>query len=194
MKRIWILGIAIVLLLTVGCENPFGKKEEVSVEEVLVNEENQVVEAENETVQEKEEMPYQLFFVFDDYSGISPEIYMVKDILLKETTLPEYVFDQLLMQKDFGGYLSPIPSGSKLLEMKLEDGRLTINFSKEFIENMPKDLTKAKLRITAIVNTMTYLEQVDSVQILVEGNVQEECNGFPMKDPFLYQEDFYFDK
>lgn len=199
MKKICLGILLAVLLLGVGCQNPFQKKSAKEVEEVLVNEDNEVVQAEDKKDQtpQKEEIKsfsYQLFFIFDDYSGISPELYSVKETALGEKTLPQYTMDKLMDQKNFGGYLSPIPKETKLLSLKVNDNQALLDFSKEFQTNMPSDMEKTKLHVMAIVNTLTYLNEIESVLITVEGKSLKDIHGFNMNEAFIYTEDFYFDK
>ena len=68
-----------------------------------------------------------------------------------------------------------IPEGTKLLQVELVGNCLQINFSKEFIENSAKEEIDRKNCVYSIVNTLTELNEVSSVKILIEG---EESKGF----------------
>lgn len=67
-----------------------------------------------------------------------------------------------------------IPEGTKLLGTELMGDCLQVNLSKEFIENGTEDENERKCYIDSIVNTLTELNEVSSVKILVEG---EELGG-----------------
>lgn len=68
-----------------------------------------------------------------------------------------------------------IPDGTKLLRVELVGNCLQINFSNEFIENASKDEKDRRNCIDSIVNTVTELNEVNSVKILING---EESKGF----------------
>lgn len=64
------------------------------------------------------------------------------------------------------GFRSIIPVGTRILDKKLEDGILTINFSKEFL-----DISKEyeEKMIEAVIYSLTSIEGIDGVIIQVEG-------------------------
>lgn len=68
-----------------------------------------------------------------------------------------------------------IPDGTKLLEVSLNGGCLNINLSKEFVENASTDENEKRNSVYCIVNTMSELNEVNSVKILIDG---QETNGF----------------
>ena len=68
-----------------------------------------------------------------------------------------------------------IPEGTKIIDAKLIRKCVTINFSKEFVDNMEKNNTKIRNSICTIVNTLTELNEVQSVKFLING---EEIEGF----------------
>ena len=69
-----------------------------------------------------------------------------------------------------------IPENTKLLSSQLEGDCLTLDFSSDFL-NYDKTDEKAKENlINAIVNTLTQLNEVNSVRILIDGNENEDFN------------------
>lgn len=64
------------------------------------------------------------------------------------------------------GFRSLIPSGTEVLDAKLENKILTINFSKEILD-INKDYEEAM--IEAIVYTLTSIDGIDQIMIQVEG-------------------------
>lgn len=69
-----------------------------------------------------------------------------------------------------------IPENTKLLSTALEGDCLTLDFSSDFL-NYDKTDEKAKGNlINAIVNTLTQLNEVNSIKILIDGNQNEEFN------------------
>lgn len=64
------------------------------------------------------------------------------------------------------GFKGLLPSGTKLLDIELKEGILKLNFSKEF--NNIKINYEEKL-IEAITYTLTSIEGIDKIEIMVEG-------------------------
>ena len=65
------------------------------------------------------------------------------------------------------GFKAIIPSGTKVLDVKLEDKVLTVNFSRELLEINAKYEEKM---LEAIIYTLTSIDGIDKVKILVEGS------------------------
>ena len=56
----------------------------------------------------------------------------------------------------------------------LKNNVIEIDLSKEFIENQNGGIEKAKLSIYSIVNTLTELNEVNSIKLLIEGKEVEK--------------------
>ena len=69
-----------------------------------------------------------------------------------------------------------IPDNTKLLKTSIEGDCLTLDFSQEFL-NYNKEDEKAKENlINSLVNTLTQLNEVNSIKILINGAENEEFN------------------
>ncbi len=67
-----------------------------------------------------------------------------------------------------------IPENTKLLSSQLEGDCLTLDFSSDFL-NYDKTDGKAKENlINSVVNTLTQLNEVNSIKILIDGSENEE--------------------
>lgn len=115
----------------------------------------------------KEEMP--IFLVDNkDYvartsivKNSSETIEQTKEIieaLTKNTKKSNYIRD---------GFKPIIPDGTKILDLKLEENILTINFSKEFLNINESDEEKM---IESIIYSLTEIKDVKKISIFVEGN------------------------
>lgn len=62
-----------------------------------------------------------------------------------------------------------IPEETKVLNLILEDGILTIDFSKEFLENHWGGAAGESMTLNSLAATMTQFDTVDGIKILVEG-------------------------
>ena len=88
------------------------------------------------------------------------------------------------------GFRSIIPSGTSILDLSLEDKTLTINFSKELLEVNDKDESKM---IEAIIYTLTSIDGIDNVKILVEGSPLDKLPS-GTKLPTLLNRDYGINK
>lgn len=114
----------------------------------------------------KDEMP--IFLVDNkDYvartsivKNSSETIKQIKEIieaLTKNTKKSSYIRD---------GFKPIIPDGTKILDLKLEESILTINFSKELLNVVHCDEQKM---IEAIIYSLTEIKDIKKIKILVEG-------------------------
>ena len=88
------------------------------------------------------------------------------------------------------GFRSIIPPGTSVLNLVLDSGTLTIDFSKELLEVPKQDEEKM---IEAIIYTLTSIDGIDNVIIKVEGNI---LNSLPSgtKLPTLLNRDYGINK
>lgn len=67
-----------------------------------------------------------------------------------------------------------IPNETKILDVELKDDVVYLNLSNEFIENHLNGEDVEKLTISTIVNTLTELNEVNGVKILINGQENKE--------------------
>ena len=82
---------------------------------------------------------------------------------------PGYILQQL-----FKTASSCIPSGTKLLNVSTEHEICTVNLSSEFLHNMQPGFHRERMAIYAIVNSLTELNDVKTVDFWIEGAPLEE--------------------
>lgn len=87
------------------------------------------------------------------------------------------IVEQLLAGPENTDLISPIPSGTKLINTNTENGICYVNLSQGFI-NKSSSSSVTLLQIYSIVNTLTALDSVNAVQLYVEGQkVNEIVDG-----------------
>lgn len=117
------------------------------------------------------------------YNDIVSAIYLVdRDNYVARTTIPSCKCEGIDIAKDLlegliidgnksdiipNGFRSIIPPGTEVLDIKLEDKLLTINFSKEIKEVSQKEEEKM---LEAIIYTLTSIKGIDKIKILVESS------------------------
>ena len=140
---------------------------------------------------EKEEMP---IFLVDNMD------YIARTSIVKNsdntTDLIKEVIESLTIGSTKSNYIREgfkaiIPEGTKVLDLKLEDSILTINFSKELL-NVSQD-TEEKM-LEAIIYSLTEIESVKKIKILVEGKSLTNLPNSNKKIPELLDKNYGINK
>lgn len=131
-----------------------------------------------------------MYFNQKDTNTLVPE---ARNIDVRELTKEPY---QTLMNLLISGPKDEklertIPEGTKINKIELKENILRIDLSKEFIENHTQGVESQARTIYSIVNTMTGLNEVDAVKIIIDGdeNSSFKDNGMTFKDVFVKQEE-----
>lgn len=86
---------------------------------------------------------------------------------------PRCIVQQLLSAKENGLPASCIPEGTELLGIEVENGICTVNLSAPFSENMEKSFSSERMAVYSIVNSLTELPEITSVDFLLHGAPME---------------------
>lgn len=164
-RKIFIILITIILILgTCG----------IYIYNMIQNnkKENKIIEytpAEEITEEQLRQTIVSLYFNNKDTNTIIPEPRNV-DVkqLMKE---PYLTLIKLLIEGPKNEKLEKlIPEGTKVNKIELKNNIIYIDFSKEFIENHEGGVEKESKTIYSIVNTLTQLNEVEAVKIIIEGD------------------------
>ena len=140
---------------------------------------------------EKEEMP---IFLVDNMD------YIARTSIVKNsdntTDLIKEVIESLTIGSTKSNYIREgfkaiIPEDTKVLDLKLEDSILTINFSKELL-NVSQD-TEEKM-LEAIIYSLTEINSVKKIKILVEGKSLTNLPNSNKKIPELLDKNYGINK
>jgi len=77
-----------------------------------------------------------------------------------------------------------IPDGTKLLNIETKDNVCYVNFSTEFKSKTGSGSTSTTLTLYSVVNSLCELENVESVQILINGETGVEFGNFLLDIPY----------
>ena len=140
---------------------------------------------------EKEEMP---IFLVDNME------YIARTSIVKNSDNTDDLIKEVIESLTIGsnksnyireGFKAVIPEGTKVLDIKLEDSILTINFSKELL-NVSQD-TEEKM-LEAIIYSLTEIESVKKIKILVEGKSLTNLPNSNKKIPELLDKNYGINK
>jgi germination protein M len=128
-----------------------------------------------------------LYFIDDSLEGLFAEerSLQVED----ESWLPACIVEEALKGPLDAGLRPVIPAGTRLLGIRVEKGRATVNLSGEVREKFNLGAMGEGYVIFSLVNALTELSHIREVQFLVEGEVIESIGGhFLLKEPFTRDE------
>lgn len=131
----------------------------------------QGLDAEDALLQDTDSDPYtrrlHLYFADETDTWLVSEYHSLS--LSDDTPLERYVMEELLRGPNDPALHSAIPAGTELISCRTENGVCTVDLSAAFVENRPQTALGERLTVWAIVNSLTVLSDVDSVQLLCEG-------------------------
>lgn len=139
----------------------------------------------------KDEMP---IFLLDSME------YIARTSIIKEsentTDLIKEIIESLTIDSKKSSYVREgfkaiIPSNTKVLDLKLENEILTINFSKELL-NVNKDNEEKMLE--AIIYSLTELSEIKKICILVEGEILSKLPNSNQKLPTYFDKNYGINK
>lgn len=106
-----------------------------------------------------------------------------------ETTeeLAAFVLRQLLNGSTEDG-LGAFPKGTNLLDVQLQNGTCTVNLSSDFSVNRPETALKTRMALLAVVNSLTAIEEIESVVFSCENHAITDYNGFDLSLSFIRDE------
>lgn len=173
-KLIILIVLGVILLFTTanlftGKEKQQNKGEKV-VENKVINEYTPLEEI---TEEQARQTVISLFYKSKNTGELIPESRRVdsKDLLEEPY---KYLVELLISDPDNKELESCIPEGTKVISASLKGNIVELNLSKEFIENHQGSIEEEKKTLNSIVNTLTELNEVEYVKILIDGKENDE--------------------
>lgn len=125
-----------------------------------------------------------LYFADEDGKFLLTEKRTIPRIAQKD--LPEYVLREcLLAGPKSAGLRSPLPPGTDVYLASVESGICSVNFNRDFFDNRVMDEQAEQLAVLSVVNTLCELEDVNQVQIYVEGLTLDRYVCLDLSSPWL---------
>ena len=103
---------------------------------------------------------------------------------LQALSLEKAVVSELLKGPESDKLSPAVAEGTKLLNIETKDTVCYVNFSNEFISKTSSGSTATMLSLYSVVNSLCELKNVDSVQILVNGEAGVEFGNFVLDIPY----------
>ena len=183
-KTIIILIFAVILILG-GIIFYLSRKVEITKEDEI---HEYVPEAEI-TDEQLRTTVVSLYFLQGETNTLIPE---ARSIDVKELTKEPYMtlMNLLISGPKNEKLVKTIPEETKVNKINIDKNVLTIDLSKEFIENHKGGAEAESKTIYSIVNTMTQLNEVEAIKIVIDGNENSAFKDGAIKftEAFVRQE------
>ncbi len=99
------------------------------------------------------------------------------------STVEKAIVEELVKGPHNAGGISVIPAGVKILSVETKNGVCFVNLSKEFVDKFTGGSAGEILTVYSIVNSLTELDTVSSVQFLIEGEKRESLSHMAINEP-----------
>jgi len=122
-----------------------------------------------------------LYFANDTGEGLSAER---RELEIPATdTVEKAVVEELIKGPKTSGNISVIPAETKVLSVETKNGVCFVNLSKEFVDRYQGGTAGEMLTIYPIVNSLTELDGIRSVQFLINGEKVEAFGHLAINEP-----------
>ena len=183
-KKIWVILVIVLIILLVGLAVLYFMNKSNSD-----NSSNQLSEYTPEEEMSDDEMRktiVSLYFKNIETNSLVPESVCID---VKELTENPYkkLLDLLLSGPSSEKLECPLPENTRINNAYLDGDTVYVDFSSEFIDNAPSGVEEESLIVYSIVNTLTELNEVSNVRILVNGekNLSFNDGAINFKEPFV---------
>lgn len=103
--------------------------------------------------------------------------------LTESDSVAQVVLEALIAGPQDEGLERILPVDLKVLSTRLEGKMCYVDLSRAFVQQIPQEEWEQQMVIDSLVNTLCSLENVEQVQILVEGQLLEWYGDVPVNQP-----------
>ena len=168
---IFLVGILVIMIIILGILK-WRSMENLAIQTEITPLEEMTEEQERQTM-------ISLYFINPESNSLVPEARRVDAKNLLEN--PYKVMVELLIEGPKNEKLvASIPEGTKVNNATLKNNCVELDLSREFIDNQIGDAKKVALSIYSIVNTLTELNEVNCVKILIDGEENIKFNNMDL--------------
>ena len=104
---------------------------------------------------------------------------------MPEAKLAQYLVEQLLLGPRSNGLYPTMPEGAVLLDINVEGGVCAVDLSAEFLQSRGPDDPAPHLTLLSLANTLSALDNVDQLQLYVEGSAEGAFSVFSLNTPWF---------
>ena len=124
-----------------------------------------------------------LYFANDMGDGLSSENREVE--IAAAGTVEKAIVEELIKGPKNAGSIGIIPAETKVISVETKNNVCFVNLSKDFVNKYQGGTAGETLTVYSIVNSLTELGTIDSVQFLIEGEKREEFVHMVINEPIV---------
>lgn len=173
MKKLICILVAAGMIFCTACTKQTDKKADTKLPESS--------EANNGKNSDENKIEITLYFADKQAMYLEPE---TRTVSAEEKNLEKTVVEELIKGAQSDENVSLIPDGTRVIGANTEDGVCTVNLSSEFINNANGGSAADTMCVYSIVNSLAELDNVQSVQFLIDGEKVEIFGSFIFDEPF----------
>lgn len=106
-----------------------------------------------------------------------------REVNRDERQVAEVLMEELLYGPQDQENYAPLPTGTRVLELKIENGVCLLDLSREFLRGEQQAPERSRADLYAVVNSLCVLNEISRVRIQVEGESLESYAGVSLKNP-----------
>lgn len=95
----------------------------------------------------------------------------------------KFTFQSMVEEVDTADLANPIPEGTKLIGLTVENELLSLNFSREFIDNFPGGSENESLLINSILKTAAQFPNIRKVKLSVDSKPVDTLGHLDLSEP-----------
>lgn len=107
-----------------------------------------------------------------------------------DNSIEKTIVLELVKGPESEGLTSTIPADTKVISAETKDGICFVNLSPTFVEKHSAGSTAEAFSIFSIVNSLTELDNVNSVQFLIEGQKIDGLKHMLLDEPYTRNEEY----
>ena len=135
----------------------------------------------------RDNSPDRLYQEFTVYYASTDRRYLIGQEISVQVSSPEelplLLLEHLLTDPGTRGMRSPLPFGTRVHDVTVEDGLCTVDLSVEFENRRFSSLSGQYLSLLSIVNTLTELPHIQRVEFTVDGNLVIRYGSLSISEP-----------
>lgn len=175
----FILACGIIMTIFTGCAL-FDDTEDIANSDELTPT-SSVTMGDTQASAIKDKTLIKLYFIDEQGNKLAPETRYIDNTEASKGNayLATVILKELIKGPSKESQLkASIPEGTKVhSDVTIKDGVATVDLSKEFISKHPGGKKNEQLTLYSIVNTLTEIKEIKTVQFKIEGKVQKEFKG-----------------
>lgn len=113
-----------------------------------------------------------------------------RKVLLIDNSIEKTIVHELIKGPTGDELVSTIPADTKVVSVETKDGICFVNLSSEFITKHTSGSAAESFTVYSIVNSLTELEGVESVQFLIEGKKVDVLKHMLLDTPYTRNEEY----